>query len=305
MEFFFQQLINGLSLGFVYSLIAIGYSMVYGIIGMINFSHGNIFMLSAYFGFIFFLFLSQLCGFTFSWLMLIGIILCSGLCISFWGWTIERVAYRPLRHSFRLAPLISSVGVSMILSNLVQLLQGVDNKTLPSLLNSTYVLYHSPVFDVTISSKQILTSVSTVIMLIGLWSMIKFTSFGRAQRACAEDKYMASLMGINVDKMISMTFIIGAVLASFAGNLYLLYYGVISFNDGFIPGIKAFTAAVIGGIGSLSGAVVGGLMIGLIETLWGAYFSAEYKDIATYALLILFLVLRPSGLFGKPEVVKV
>ncbi len=299
MEYFFQPVINGLALGSIYGLIAIGYTMVYGIIGMINFAHGDIFMLGAFMALIVFLIITTFIGMLPVALMLLLMMIVAMLLTGLWSWAIERVAYRPLRGSFRLAPLITAIGMSIALSNFVQVTQGPRNKPVPQLLNGSYELFGS---GVTISLKQI---VVTAILLTIFWYVVNRTSLGRAQRACEQDRKMAALLGINVDRVISLTFVMGAMLAAVAGTLYLSFYGVISFADGFIPGVKAFTAAVLGGIGSLPGAVVGGLRIGLIEALWSAYFSIDYKDVAAFSILAIVLIFMPSGILGRPEVEKV
>ncbi|WP_059243291.1 ABC transporter permease subunit [Brucella vulpis] len=302
MEYFFQQVINGLALGSIYGLIAIGYTMVYGIIGMINFVHGDIFMLGAFMALIVFLIITTFIGMLPVALMLLLMMIVAMLLTGLWSWAIERVAYRPLRGSFRLAPLITAIGMSIALSNFVQVTQGPRNKPVPQLLNGSYELFGS---GVTISLKQIVVIVVTAILLTIFWYVVNRTSLGRAQRACEQDRKMAALLGINVDRVISLTFVMGAMLAAVAGTLYLSFYGVISFADGFIPGVKAFTAAVLGGIGSLPGAVVGGLLIGLIEALWSAYFSIDYKDVAAFSILAIVLIFMPSGILGRPEVEKV
>jgi branched-chain amino acid transport system permease protein len=225
---------------------------------------------------------------------------------SLWGWAIERIAYRPLRGSFRLAPLISAIGVSIFLSNFVQVAQGARNKPTPPMVGDVIVLFQGASgYNVALSYKQIIIMAVTAVLLTIFWYLVQKTSLGRAQRACEQDRKMAALLGINVDRTISLTFVIGAALAAVAGTMYLLYYGVVSFNDGFVPGVKAFTAAVLGGIGSLPGAVLGGLIIGLIETFWSAYFSIEYKDVAAFSILAIVLIFMPSGILGRPEVEKV
>ncbi|PRD43885.1 branched-chain amino acid ABC transporter permease LivH [Phyllobacterium phragmitis] len=302
MEYFIQQVINGLTLGSIYGLIAIGYTMVYGIIGMINFAHGDIFMLGAFMALIVFLMLTTFIGGVPVVLALFLMMIVSMCLTSLWSWTIERVAYRPLRGSFRLAPLITAIGMSIALSNFVQVTQGPRNKSIPPLINSGYTIYGT---NITISLKQIAVIVVTAVLLAAFWYLVNRTSLGRAQRACEQDRKMAALLGINVDRTVSLTFVMGAALAAVAGTLYLVYYGVISFADGFIPGVKAFTAAVLGGIGSLPGAVVGGLLIGLIEALWAAYFSSDYKDVAAFSILAIVLIFMPSGILGRPEVEKV
>jgi branched-chain amino acid transport system permease protein len=192
--------------------------------------------------------------------------------------------------------------MSIALSNFVQVTQGPRNKPIPALINDSYSLFGT---DIIISLKQIVIIAVTVVLLTIFWYIVNRTSLGRAQRACEQDRKMASLLGINVDRTISLTFVMGAALAAVAGTLYLTYYGVISFADGFIPGVKAFTAAVLGGIGSLPGAMIGGLLIGLIEALWSAYFSIDYKDVAAFSILAIVLIFMPSGILGRPEVEKV
>jgi branched-chain amino acid transport system permease protein len=305
MEYFLQQLINGVTLGSIYGLIAIGYTMVFGIIGMVNFAHGDVFMLSTFIALIFLLALTQVLGLGSLAVALFIVLLLGMLLTSLWAWAIERLAYRPLRGSFRLAPLISAIGMSIFLSNLVQVTQGPRNKPVPSVLGEVIVLTGGDVYAVTLSYKQIMIVAVTVVLLVAFWYVVQRTSLGRAQRACEQDRKMAALLGVDVDRTISLTFVIGAALAAVAGLLFMIYYGVVNFADGFVPGVKAFTAAVLGGIGSLPGAVLGGLLIGLIETLWSAYFSIDYKDVATFLILAVTLVFMPSGLLGKPDVEKV
>jgi branched-chain amino acid transport system permease protein len=306
MEVFAQQLINGLTLGSIYGLIAIGYTMVFGIIGMVNFAHGDVFMLSAFIALIFFLILTTWLGISSIALALLIVLVIAMALTALWGWAIERVAYRPLRGSFRLAPLISAIGVSIFLSNFVQVVQGARNKPTPPMVRDVIVLWTgADGYAVALSYKQIIIMAVTVVLLAGFWYLVQRTPLGRAQRACEQDRKMAALLGINVDRTISLTFVLGAALAAVAGTMYLLYYGVVSFADGFVPGVKAFTAAVLGGIGSLPGAVLGGLIIGLIETLWSAYFSIEYKDVAAFSILAIVLIFMPSGILGRPEVEKV
>jgi branched-chain amino acid transport system permease protein len=306
MAMFAQQLINGLTLGSIYGLIAIGYTMVFGIIGMVNFAHGDVFMLSAFIALIFFLMLTTWLGIGSIVLALFIVLLIAMVLTSLWGWAIERMAYRPLRGSFRLAPLISAIGVSIFLANFVQVTQGARNKPTPPMVRDVIVLFESAEgYAVALSYKQIIIMAVTAVLLAIFWYVVQKTPLGRAQRACEQDRKMAALLGIDVDRTISLTFVIGAALAAVAGTMYLLYYGVVSFADGFVPGVKAFTAAVLGGIGSLPGAVLGGLIIGLIETLWSAYFSTEYKDVAAFSILVIVLIFMPSGILGRPEVEKV
>jgi branched-chain amino acid transport system permease protein len=300
MQYFFQQLINGLTLGSIYGLIAIGYTMVYGIIGMINFAHGDIFMIGAFVALIVYL---LLVGMFYSVPVVVALLIMmivAMLVTSLYNWVIEKVAYRPLRGSFRLAPLITAIGMSIALSNFVQVSQGPRNKPIPPMVSQTYELG-----AVTVSLKQIIIIIVTAALLAVFWYLVNKTSLGRAQRACEQDRKMAALLGIDVDRTISITFVMGAALAAVAGTMYLMYYGVVVFSDGFVPGVKAFTAAVLGGIGSIPGAVVGGLLIGVIESLWSAYFSIDYKDVAAFSILAIVLIFLPSGILGRPEVEKV
>ncbi len=307
MEVFTQQLINGVTLGAVYGLIAIGYTMVFGIIGMVNFAHGDVFMISAFVALIVFLAVTTLAGLSGGvvFLALLLALIVSMVITSLYSWTIERVAYRKLRGSFRLAPLISAIGMSILLMNFVQVAQGARNKPIPPVMRDTITLFERNGFAVAISYKQIMIIVVTAVLLGIFWYIVQKTPLGRAQRACEQDPKMAALLGIPVDRTISITFIMGAALAAVAGTMFLTYYGVVVFSDGFTPGVKAFTAAVLGGIGSLPGAVLGGLLIGLIETFWSAYFSIDYKDVAAFSILAIVLIFMPQGLLGKPEVEKV
>jgi branched-chain amino acid transport system permease protein len=300
MDYFIQQLINGVTLGSIYGLIAIGYTMVYGIIGMINFAHGEIFMLGAFIALSTFVIIAML-GLTFLPLVLLIMLIVAMLFTAMWGWTVERVAYRPLRGSFRLAPLITAIGMSIFLQNFVQVTQGARVKPLPPQVQGAIQITEGA----QISYMQIVIIVTTLVLMTLFSLLIAKTSLGRQQRACEQDAKMASLLGVNVDRTISLTFIMGASLASVAGIMYLLYYGVIDFYIGFLAGVKAFTAAVLGGIGSLPGAMLGGLLIGLIETFWSGYFSVEYKDVAAFAILAIVLIFLPSGLLGRPQVEKV
>ena len=305
MEVFVQQLINGITLGSIYGLIAIGYTMVFGIIGMVNFAHGDVFMVSAFIALIAYLILTTVLGISSIFLALVIILIVGMILTSVLNWSIERFAYRPLRGSFRLAPLISAIGMSIVLANFVQVTQGPRNKSIPPMVSGDFTLMGGETYPVTLSYKQLIIWIVTAVLLAAFWYVVSKTSLGRAQRACEQDQKMAALLGINVDRTISITFVIGAALAAVAGTMYLMYYGVVSFNDGFNPGVKAFTAAVLGGIGSLPGAVVGGLLIGLIETFWSAYFTTDYKDVAAFSILAITLIFLPQGLLGRPEVEKV
>jgi branched-chain amino acid transport system permease protein len=304
MAYFLQQLINGVTLGAIYGLIAIGYTMVYGIIGMINFAHGEVFMIGAFIGLSAFLLLGM-AGITWAPLAILVVLVVAMVFTSVYGWTIERLAYRPLRGSHRLAPLISAIGVSIFLQNFVRTTQGARVRPLPPVISDGITLLETDGFTVSLSYVQILIIVLTVALMAAFALLIARTPLGRAQRACEQDATMAALLGIDVDRTISLTFVAGAALAAVAGVMFLVYYGVIDFFIGFVAGMKAFTAAVLGGIGSLPGAMLGGLLIGLIETFWSAYFTIEYKDVAAFSILVLVLIFRPTGLLGKPEIEKV
>jgi branched-chain amino acid transport system permease protein len=304
LEYFVDQLINGITLGATYGLIAIGYTMVYGIIGMINFAHGEIFMIGAFISIISFLVLGAM-GITWVPLAILIVLLVAMALTAFYGWTLERIAYRPLRRSPRLAALITAIGMSIFLQNYVQLLQSARIKPMQPVVSGGIELMREGDYVVHFSYLQILIIVLTVVLMAVFTLVITRTSLGRAQRACEQDRDMAALLGINVDRTISLTFVMGAMLAAVAGLIFLMNYGVIDFFIGFLAGIKAFTAAVLGGIGSIPGAMLGGLLIGLIEAFWSGYFTVEYKDVAAFAILVLVLIFRPTGLLGRPDIEKV
>ncbi|MBS99929.1 MAG: high-affinity branched-chain amino acid ABC transporter permease LivH [Oceanospirillaceae bacterium] len=303
--YFLQQIINGLTIGSTYALIAIGYTMVYGIIGMINFAHGEIYMIGSYVAFI------VITGLLGMGMVALPVVLFIALVVamvvaSSYGWAIERVAYRPLRGSNRLIALISAIGMSIFLQNYVVLAQGSRDVAMPPLVSGSLVEFDSlETFQVTISWMQLLIWVVTLISMTVLTLFISRSRMGRACRACAEDIGMTNLLGIDTNRIIAMTFVIGAALAAVAGLLLGLYYGVVNPFIGFIAGLKAFTAAVLGGIGSIPGAMLGGLILGVTEALTAAYFPSEYKDVVAFSLLVLILLFRPTGILGKPEVEKV
>jgi branched-chain amino acid transport system permease protein len=304
MAYFLQQLVNGVTLGMIYGLIAIGYTMVYGIIGMINFAHGDIYMIGAFVAVITLTLLGSV-GVASVPLALIVVLIAAMMFTALYGWTLERVAYRPLRRSPRLAPLISAIGASIFLQNYVQITQGARSKPIQPMIEGGFTLFDDGSFAVQLSYMQVTVWVVTLLLMVVLAWLVGGTKLGRAQRACEQDPLMAQWLGINADRTISITFVMGAVLAAVAGVMVTLYYGVIDFFIGFIAGVKAFTAAVLGGIGSIPGAILGGLLLGLIESFWSAYFSVEYKDVAAFSILILVLLFRPTGLLGRPEVEKV
>ncbi len=304
MAYALEQLINGVALGMIYGLIALGYTMVYGIIGMINFAHGDVFMIGAFLSLIALTALSALGISSVPLALILTLVFAAGIA-SLYGWSIERLAYRPLRGSFRLAPLISAIGMSIVLQAFAQISQGARNKVIPAQITGAIPLVTVDGFTVQISWMQIVIVLTTLTVLAVFTYLVTQTPLGRSMRACEQDRKMAGLLGIDTDRTISLTFVIGAALAAVAGLLFLLRYGVIDFFIGFVAGVKAFTAAVLGGIGSLPGAVLGGLAIGLIETFWSAYFSVQYKDVAAFSVLIIVLIFMPTGLLGRADVEKV
>ncbi|VTM13467.1 LIV-I protein H [Raoultella terrigena] len=301
--FFLQQLINGLTLGAVYGLIAIGYTMVYGIIGMINFAHGEVYMVSAYLCAIGLALLSWFGIHSFP-LLIFGPLVFTIVVTGVYGWTIERIAYRPLRNSTRLAPLISAIGMSLILQNYVQISQGPNQQGIPTLLTG---VLRFEVGDgvVQITWTKIFILVAALAGMLILSWVINHTRLGRVCRATQQDRRMAAILGINTDRVISLVFMIGAAMAGLAGVLVTMNYGTFDFYIGFIIGIKAFTAAVLGGIGSLPGAMLGGLLLGVAEAQFAGMVNSDYKDVFSFALLVAILIFRPQGLLGRPMVAKV
>jgi branched-chain amino acid transport system permease protein len=292
---FFQQLINGLTLGSVYAIIALGYTMVYGILELINFAHGEIYMLGAYLGIILLAFFTA-SGLTEQSLLLSLILtsVLSALFCAMYGFTMEKIAYRPLRNAPRLSPLISAIGVSIFLQNYVMLTQGATDKVFPLQLGETVITFQ----DVRMTVTQVSIIAVSALMMLSLRLFISRTRIGKAMRATSQDKIMAALVGIDVDTIISVTFVIGAVLAAVAGVMVAVYYGLVNYTIGYIAGIKAFTAAVLGGIGSIRGAMLGGIVLGLMESMGAAYVSTEYKDAFAFVILIVILLIKPSGIFG-------
>lgn len=301
--FFLQQLINGLTLGAVYGLIAIGYTMVYGIIGMINFAHGEVYMVSAYLCAIGLALLAYFGIHSFP-LLIFGTLVFTIIVTGVYGWAIERIAYRPLRNSTRLAPLISAIGMSLILQNYVQLSQGPNQQGIPTLMHGVLRL---TVGDgvVQITWTKIFILLAAFVGMVVLSWIINHTQLGRVCRATQQDRRMAAILGINTDRVISLVFMIGAAMAGLAGVLVTMNYGTFDFYIGFIIGIKAFTAAVLGGIGSLPGAMLGGLLLGVAEAQFAGLVNSDYKDVFSFALLVATLIFRPQGLLGRPVVAKV
>lgn len=297
--YFIQQLINGLTIGSTYALIAIGYTMVYGIIGMINFAHGEVYMIGSYIGFMVIVALSMM-GIDSQLLLIVAAFIVSIILTSCYGWSIERVAYRPLRNGNRLIPLISAIGMSIFLQNVVRLAQGSRDIAIPQMVHGSI-----HIGSANLSYMQLVIFAVTFVSMYALNQFIGRSRMGRACRACAEDIKMANLLGINTDNIIALTFVLGAALASIAGILLGLYYGVINPTIGFMAGLKAFIAAVLGGIGSIPGAMLGGLILGITEAMTAAYLSTEYKDVVSFGLLIFILLFLPTGILGRPEVEKV
>jgi len=294
MDYFIELLFSGLTRGSIYALIALGYTMVYGIIGLINFAHGEIYMIGAFTAFIVATVLS-IYGFP-----LLAIVIIAGVAAVLWssayGYTIEKIAYKPLRHAPRLSPLISAIGMSIFLQNYVLLAQTSDFLPFPMLIPDFEFM--EPIAHI-IGSTDLVILVTTVIVMVLLTLVIKFTRIGKAMRATAQDRTMATLVGINVNNVISATFIVGSALAAIGGLLIASHIGQINFYIGFIAGIKAFTAAVLGGIGSIPGAVLGSLVLGLTESFATGYVSSDYEDVFAFSLLVMILIFKPSGLLGK------
>ncbi len=296
MDYFIQQLINGVTLGGVYALIALGYTMVYGIIQLINFAHGEFFAAGGYMGVILLSFLSSM-GYmqTHPWFCLLAsLVLTMGYCAML-AMAVEKVAYKPLRYASRLSVLLSALGMSIFLQNGMMLTQGVYDKPYPAnfakggfnwgLINCSYM--------------QIMIVGLTIVLLIGLNMLVFKTKIGTAMRATAQDKVMSSLVGINSNRIISLTFALGAGLAAAAGIMVGMYYGSVRYDMGFVPGIKAFAAAVLGGIGNITGAMVGGFIIGMVEIMAAGYLSSEYKDVWAFVILIAVLYFMPTGIMGE------
>jgi Branched-chain amino acid ABC-type transport system, permease components len=298
-----QQLFNGLSLGAIYALIAIGYTMVYGIIGMINFAHGEIYMIGAYVGLVTLSAIGVGSGLPIALIIFIMLVI-AVLVTAVYGYAVEKVAYAPLRGGPRLVPLISAIGMSIFLQNWVAIGQGARDMAVPALITGAWQ-FHIGEYAVTAPYSRIMIILVTLVLMIMLHFYIKHSRLGRASRACSQDLRMANLLGIDTNKIISFTFVVGAMLAAVGGVLIALAIGKLNPFIGFLAGIKAFTAAVLGGIGSIPGAMLGGVLLGLAETFAAAYISSQYKDIVAFGLLVLILLFRPTGLLGKPEVEKV
>jgi branched-chain amino acid transport system permease protein len=300
-----QQLINGLTIGSVYALIALGYTMVYGVLQLINFAHGDLFMLGAMVAVFVLSGMAVTEGLALGLAipLLVGVFVVSMALIAGLGVAIERVAYRPLRNASRLAPLISALGVSVFLENATMNVVGPGPRFFPEVIPATEFVF----LGVTIQDRQILILLVATALMVWLHYLVNHTTFGLAVRATAEDKDAASLMGIEIDRVIAMVFVLGPALGAAAGVLFAMFYGIVLWNVGFLAGIKAFTAAVLGGIGNIPGAMLGGLLLGLIETFGAGYLpiltrdviGPEYKDIFAFVILILVLIFRPMGILGE------
>ena len=300
METFLQQLINGLTVGSIYALVALGYTMVYGILGLINFAHGDVVMIGAM---VALTVASKLVGVLSGPLVLLISLAVAAIACMVLGFTIERVAYRPLRNAPRLAPLITAIGISIVLQQLAMLVWGRGYHPVPALLPSTM----HDVLGVQINDVQLLIMATAAVTMAALMLLVNRTRLGRAMRATAENPEIASLMGVDVNRVISATFIIGSALAALAGVMVSTHYGIAHYSMGFMLGLKAFTAAVLGGIGNLGGAMLGGVLLGVIEALGAGYigdltggvFGSNYQDVFAFIVLIIVLVFRPSGLMGE------
>ena len=303
MEVLLQQTINGLVLGSMYALVALGYTMVYGIIKLINFAHGEVLMVGALVSWSVVGFLQKAAPGVPGWIMLLLSFLAAALVAAVLNFAIEKIAYRPLRNSPKLAPLITAIGMSILLQTLAMIIWKPNYKAFPTLLpNSPFIIGGAAITPV-----QVMILVVTAVALVALMWLIHRTNLGRAMRATAENPQVAALMGVQPDRVISATFIIGALLAALAGVMWAANYGTVQHTMGFLPGLKAFTAAVFGGIGNLAGAVLGGVLLGLIESfgagyigdLTGGVFGSHYADVFAFIVLIVVLTIRPSGLLGE------
>ena len=300
MEYFLELFFGGLTRGSIYALIALGYTMVYGIIELINFAHGEIYMIGAFTGLIVAGLLTML-GFPGISILAIALVV-AVIWAAAYGYTVEKVAYKPLRGAQRLSPLISAIGMSIFLQNYVMLAQTSDFLPFPELIPKFGFMKE---MGSMLSSSELVIVLSTIAVCVGLTLFIKYTRLGKAMRATAQNRKMAMLVGINVDMVISATFVIGSSLAAVGGVLIASHVGQINYFIGFIAGIKAFTAAVLGGIGSIPGAMLGALVLGLTEAFATGYVSSDYEDVFAFCLLVLILIFRPAGIMGKDKIQKV
>ena len=294
-ELFLQQLINGLTIGAVYALIALGYTMVYGIIQLINFAHGEVFMVGGYLGLAALLALGLPSSGSGTLGGLLITLLAAGVGCGLLGLIVERIAYRPLRQAPKLSVLITAIGVSFFLQNAVMIGFGAQDRYVPSLVP----LVRWSAGAVTVTLMQGIIFGVALLLMVGLQGIVYGTSLGRQMRATAQDPLAARLMGISVDRVIAATFAIGSMLAGIGGILFGMYYSTINFHDGYLTGLKAFTAAVLGGIGNIPGAMLGGLILGLLEGLGAGYISTQWKNVVAFGVLVLVLLARPRGLLGE------
>ncbi len=299
-DFFLELFFGGLTRGSIYALIALGYTMVYGIIQLINFAHGEIYMIGAFTGLIVSSILTMA---GFPQLAVVVVAVCAAVIYSCgYAYTMEKIAYKPLRNAPRLSALISAIGMSLFLQNYVLLAQTSDFLPFPSLIPDFE--FWEPYAHI-MTSPELVIIITTIIVMVGLTILIKFTQIGKAMRATSQDNTMAALLGINVDRIISITFIVGSATAAIGGLLIASHIGQINFYMGFIAGIKAFVAAVLGGIGSIPGAVLGSLVLGWTESFFTGYISSDYEDVFAFLFLVLILIFRPSGILGRSETQKV
>ena len=296
-QIFLQQIINGLAIGVIYALIALGYTMVYGVIQLINFAHGEVFMVGAYLGLTLFTMLGlppEPSAWTLLWFLPLMVVFAAAGC-GLLGLVIDRVAYRPVRNAPRLVPLITAIGVSFVLQNVVMLVYGAADKSFPPLFPQIRFTWA----NVSVTLLQIFILIVSLALMIGLHLFVRHTRWGKAMRACSDDLVAARVVGIPVNKTIAMAFFIGSCMAGAGGVLFGMYYNTINFHDGYLAGLKAFTAAVLGGIGNIPGAMLGGILIGVLEGLGAGYLSSEWKNVFAFVILILILLVRPSGLLGE------
>jgi branched-chain amino acid transport system permease protein len=305
MHEFIQTIINGLTTGFLYALIALGYTMVYGVLKLLNFAHCDVYMIGAYIGYFVIQWFGGPTALSIPVPLLVAIMfIVAALGTGVLGVLIERFAYRPLRNAPRIAPLITALGVSFILENSVLLLFGGFTK---SYSTNSFISFSSGIHigDVNIDSVQITIFVVSILMMYGLMMLVDHTTLGKSMRAVASDREAAEMLGINVDRVISYTFFIGSAMAGVAGVMSGLAFNQISATIGFLAGLKAFTAAVVGGIGSIPGAMIGGLFIGICEAFAASYISSKYTDLIVFGILIVVMLVRPTGIFGRPALQKV
>lgn len=295
MEQFFQQLLNGLAIGGIYALVALGYTMVYGVMKLINFAHGDLFTIGSYLG-LTILVSWNLAGFLPPVLAAAAVFIMVSLFVALIGWLLERTAYRPLRHASRLSAVVSALGASIFFENAIMLIYGARVYVYPDFLRPEFSLH---IFGFNLPVMRLLIILASVILMILLWAFIQRTRMGAAIRAVAIDPDAAKLMGINVDRIISLVFLIGPGLGGAAGLLVGIYYGQIDFTMGWTYGLKAFTAAILGGIGNIPGAMLGGFLLGITEALAAGYIAVAWKDAIAFLILILILIIRPTGILGE------